>query len=109
MKHRVADLPTSTERLLPSNEPDASGIGVNYADAYLAALKVTLEDGRKVSAKRRGLEITLKLGDNCGKALMRRIEHGPEVQTILIRALEEAAADAGLEFEVEGGTVYLTE
>ena len=109
MKLKIADEPRSAERLLPSNEPDASGIGVNYADAYLAGLKVTLEDGRKVIARRRGLEVTLRLGDRKGTALMRRIEHGPDVRTILARALEEAAVDAGLGFEVEDGSIYLIE
>jgi len=109
MKLRIAEEPTSAERLLPSAEPDASGIGVNYADAYLKALKVTLEDGRKVVAKRRGLEITLKLGAKSGKALMRRIEHGPDVRSILTRALEEAADDANLGFAVENGAIYLIE
>lgn len=109
MKFKVADEPTSAKRLLPENEPDASGIGVNYADAFLAALKVTLEDGRKVSVKRRGLEITLRVGEQSGKALMRRIEYGPDVQAILVRALEEAATDAGLGFEVDNGAIYLIE
>jgi hypothetical protein len=109
MKHRIANEPRSAERHLPPNKPDASGIGVNYANAYLAALKVTLEDGRKVSAKRRGLEISLRLGERSGSALMRRIEHGPDAQMILVRALEGAAADAGLGFKVEDGALYLIE
>ena len=53
----------AADALLPEHDQDASGVGVNYADAVLKAMKSTLDDGRKVLAKRRGLKITLKVGE----------------------------------------------
>ena len=49
------------EKLLPPARDDGSGVGINYADAYLKTIKVTTEDGRKVFAKRRGLKITFTI------------------------------------------------
>ena len=83
------------DNLLPDVKDDCSGIGINYADAYLKPFKKILDDGRKVSCKRRGLELTLKLGDKTGKGLMRRLEHGLDPKEILRQALNEAARDAG--------------
>lgn len=97
------------EKLLPDVKDDGSGIGINYADAYLKPFKKVLDDGRKVSCKRRGLELTLKVGDKTGKGLMRRLEHGPDVKTILSKALEDAASDAGVSFSVQDGTLVIRE
>ena len=107
MKTRIADVPSDIRRFLPEAEEDNSGVGVNYADAYLKALKTTLADGRRVIARRRGLKITLKVGDRQGDGLLRRLEHGPDVEEILGHALREAAAAAGLEFSADSGSVYL--
>ena len=57
---------------LPSAKPDGSGVGVNYADQILKPFKQTLPDGRKLTAKRRGLKITLAIGDTD-----RRGHHAP--------------------------------
>lgn len=97
------------EKLLPEVEDDGSGIGINYADAYIKPFKKILDDGRKVACKRRGLEITLTVGDKSGKGLMRRLEHGPDAKNILRKALEDAAADAGLVFAVEDGVLVLSD
>lgn len=96
------------EKLLPDVKDDGSGIGINYADAYLKPFKKILDDGRKVSCKRRGLELTLKVGEQTGKGLMRRLEHGPDETNILREALREAARDAGLVFEVRDGLLTLS-
>ena len=109
MRHRVAAVPADVERFLPEAEEDNSGVGVNYADAWLKGLKATLNDGRKVAAKRRGLKITLQVGDRKGEGLLRRLEHGPDVREILRRALEEAADSAGFGFVVDEGVVYFEE
>lgn len=108
---RIALAPENrdAEKLLPDVKDDGSGIGINYADAYLKAFKKILDDGRKVSCTRRGLELTLKLGDKTGKGLMRRLANGPDARNILREALDEAAADAGLAFEVEDGTLVLSD
>ena len=61
--------------------PDGSGVGVNYVDVIAKASKLTLPDGRKLLLKRRGLKLTLAIGDKQGEALLRRLDHGPDVRT----------------------------
>jgi hypothetical protein len=107
MKTRIALESAEPEALLPPQKPDGSRIGVNYADAYLQALNVALEDGKKVSARRKGLKVILEIGDRKGEALLRRLEDGPDPRRILRRALEEAASSAGSSFTVEDGIIYL--
>jgi hypothetical protein len=108
-KTRLADENADALGLIPPAQPDGSGIGANYVDAYVQAMNVELEDGRKVACKRKGLKITLAFGDREGEALLRRIENGPDVKNILRRCLEEAASAAGASFVVEDGTMYLAE
>lgn len=95
------------EKLLPSVKDDGSGVGINYADAYVKAIKLTLEDGRKISVKRRGLKLTFTIGDRTGDGLLRRLEHGPDEKNMLREALKEAARNAGAAFDVEGGVMML--
>ncbi len=106
---KLADENEDSLDLIPPAQPDGSGIGVNYVDAYVQAMNVELEDGRKVTCKRRGLKLTLTLGDREGEALLRRIENGPDVRNILRRCLEEATSAAGASLVVEDGTIYLEE
>jgi len=107
MKVKIGEENPEWEKLIPPNQPDNSGIGVNYAVQYLKPLNQTLEDGRKISCKRRGLKITLSIGDQKGIGLMRRLKYGPDTKNILYKALEEAATEAGSEFIVEEGNIYL--
>ena len=93
--------------LLPENKADGSGVGVNYVDALLKPVKLTLEDGRKVAFKRRGLKLTMTLGEKTGDGLLRRLEHGPDAKTIVREAIREAARNAGAEITFEGGGAYL--
>ena len=109
MRIRVADENTAAADLLPPNEPDGSGIGVNYVDAYIKALNVTLEDERSIVCKRRGLNIELAIGDRNGEALLRRIEYGPDPRDILRQALHAAAKEAGVSLTIEDGVIYLDE
>jgi hypothetical protein len=95
------------EKLLPEVVDDGSGVGINYADAYIKAIKFTLPDGRKVTAKRRGLKITLTIGDRTGDGLLRRLQNGPDEKNMLREALREAARNAGAAFDVEGGMMTL--
>ena len=92
---------------LPSAKPDGSGVGVNYADQILKPFKQTLPDGRKLTAKRRGLKITVAIGDQTGEAIMRRLDHGPDEKTIFQKALVEAAKNAGAALTYEPGAVHL--
>ena len=107
MKIRIADVNPAAAELIPPNQPDASGIGVNYTEAYLKVIDMELEPGKKVTCKRKGLMISLAIGDKTGEALMRYIEDGPDVKNILRRAIENAAENAGAKFLVEDGTIYL--
>ena len=95
------------EKLLPSVKADGSGVGINYTDAYVKGIKLTLEDGRKILVKRRGLKLTFTIGDRSGEGLLRRLEHGPDERNMLRQALQEAARNAGARFEVEGGVMTL--
>jgi hypothetical protein len=95
------------DAFLPANKLDGSGVGVNYADAYLKAFRVTLEDGRKLLAKRRGIRITLTIGDARGEGLLRRLVHGPDPKVLLRAALSEAAAQLGATLRVEPGRVEI--
>jgi hypothetical protein len=95
------------EKLLPPTRDDGSGVGINYADAYLKVIKVTTEDGRKVFAKRRGLKITFTIGDRNGEGLLRRLDNGPDEKTIVRKAIEEAVRNAGARFDVEDGLMVL--
>ncbi len=92
---------------LPENKPDGSGVGVNYADQVLKPFKMTLEDGRKFLAKRKGLKITVTIGEKQGEAILRRIDHGPEVKNMFKKALEEAARNAGASVVFETGAIHL--
>jgi hypothetical protein len=57
--------------------------------------------------KRRGLKITLTLGDKTGEGLLRRLQHGPDAKRIVREAVREAARNAGAEIHFEGGSAYL--
>lgn len=98
---------TLVDGFLPAARPDGSGVGINYADQFLKFLKSTLPDGRKLSARRRGLRITIAIGDATGEGLLRRIEHGPDVKKILEQALAEAARNAGATLTRAPGVVHL--
>src|SRR5262245_49062333 len=107
MKTRIATENQQAEQLIPPGAPDNSGIGINYADAYIKPLNVQLDGGPKIVCKRKGLKILLSIGDRTGEAIMRRVEHGPDVRQILRRALEAAAEGAGSQFAVESDGMYL--
>ncbi len=107
MRVELGPIPPEAERWLPENEPDASGLGINYADAVLKLFKTTLDDGRKILAKRRGLKVTITIGEREGEALLRRVEHGPDVRDILSAALTEAAANAGATYSCTSGILAL--
>ena len=107
MRVTIAVNEAQAEAHLPSAKPDGSGVGVNYADQILKPFKQTLPDGRKLTAKRRGLKITVAIGDQTGEAIMRRLDHGPDEKTIFRKALVEAARNAGAALTYEPGAVYL--
>lgn len=97
----------AAEAHLPPAKPDGSGVGVNYADQILKPFKQTLPDGRKLIAKRRGLKITIAIGDRSGEAIMRRLADGPYEKAIFRKALERAAEAAGAALTYEPGAIHL--
>ena len=107
MRIRVTEENVEAEKLIPPAAPDGSGIGVNYVDAYIKPMNVETEEGHKISCKRKGLKIVLSIDDQTGEAIMRRIEHGPDVKNILQQALSTAAEEAGASFSVEDRCLYL--
>ena len=107
MRQKLAELNTEAEKLLPPNERDSSGVGVNYADAFIKPLNTTLDDGVAVTCKRRGLRISMKIGDNQGQALMSLHNDGPDPKVILERALVSAAADAGSQLEIAADGIFI--
>ena len=86
--------------------PDGSGVGVNYVDVIAKASKQTLADGRKLLLKRKGLKLTLAIGDKQGEALLRRLDHGPDVRAIIQHALEAAALAVGAHASLEPGALH---
>ena len=87
--------------------PDGSGVGVNYVDVIAKASKLTLPDGRKLLLKRKGLKLTLAIGDAQGEALLRRLDHGPGVRDIVHQGIETAALAVGARASFEPGAVHL--
>ncbi len=107
MQWKINPENNAAEALLPPASPDGSGVGVNYADAYLKSIHGAKEAGLAITCKRKGLKILLGVGDKKGEALLRKREHGPDPRKILREALDEAAQGAGLRFVVQDGVMYL--
>ena len=106
MEKVIEENPAAAE-WLPENKPDGSGIGVNYVDAFLKPLNCELEDEVRLACKRRGLKITVSVGDRKGEAILRRLEHGPDVLAILRAALAEAFTQAGASCELIDGNIRI--
>lgn len=108
MKQRLCDVNRAAVDKLPQHTDDKSGIGVHYVDAYLKPMNTKLADGTPVKCKRRGLKITLSVGDRKGEGLMRRLDVGPDPIVMLDAALQEAARAAGIELSVEDGAILIS-
>lgn len=98
---------SEAEAVLPSVQPDGSGIGVNYADAFIKNLRVSREGIPQVNVRRHGLKIVVSVGDRKGEGLMRRLRYGPDVKRILREALKEAALSAGVELSFQVDKIVL--
>jgi hypothetical protein len=107
MKLRICDVDQAAIEKLPANTGDKSGIGVHYVDAYLKPMNRVLEDGTRVKCKRRGLKISLAVGDRKGDGLMRRLDVSRDPVVMLDAALREAAAAAEVTLVVDGGVIYV--
>src|SRR5262245_56881929 len=107
MKFKLCEINTAALEKLPQKTDDKSGIGVHFVDAYLKPLNATLEDGTRVKCKRRGLKISLAVGDKKGDGLMRRIGVSRDPVVMLEAALSEAARAAEVVISAEDGALYL--
>ena len=107
MKHRVCELSSTAPDKLPGKIDDASGIGVHYIDEYIKPMNVTLDDDTKVTCKRRGLKISLSVGDKSGDGLMRRLDVSEDPEVMLQSALQEAASNAGVKLTVEDDVIFV--
>lgn len=104
---KLCDLNPAARQKLPPTAPDKSGIGVHYVDAFLAPMNAALPDGTRVSCKRKGLRITLRVGAKHGAGLMRRLTVGPDPVAMLQAALQEAAQAAGVQLQVTEREILL--
>ena len=97
---KLCDVNQAAKDKLPPTFTDKSGVGVHYADAFLKPMNVTLPDGTRVACKRRGLKITLTVGQKKGEGLLRRLEVSRDPVEQLRAALQEAAKAAGVELQI---------
>jgi hypothetical protein len=92
--------PAATAKLPPAF-PDKSGIGVHYVDAFVKPMNAALPDGTRVTCKRRGLRVTLKVGPTKkGDGIMRRLQVSPDPVVMLKACLDEAAKAAGIQLQI---------
>src|SRR5215213_9716450 len=108
MKTKLCDINPVAEQKLPKQTEDKSGIGVHYMDAYLKPMNAQLPDGTAVKCKRRGLKVTLQVGDKKGDGLMRRLQVSPDPVVMLQAALQEAARNAGVELSIEDQAIFIS-
>ncbi len=92
---------------LPSRVSDKSGVGVHYVDAFLAPLNTALPDNTRVSCKRKGLRVTLRVGVKKGDGLLRRLQVSHDPVIMLGAALHEAAAAAGVELQINDSEILI--
>ena len=92
---------------LPPKAPDKSGIGVHYVDAFIAPMNATLPDNSRVSCKRKGLRITLRVGTKKGDGLMRRLTVSRDPVAMLDAALQEAAKAASVQLQITDTEILL--
>ena len=95
----------ASEEKLPPGFRDKSGIGVHYVDAYLAPMNASLPDGTRISCKRKGLRISLRVGAKKGDGLMRRVDVSKDPVVMLEAAIREAAKAAGVGLEIADGEI----
>ena len=98
--HKLCDINQAAKEKLPSVFRDKSGIGVHYVDAFIKPMNATVPENIRVSCKRKGLRLTLRVGTKKGDGLMRRLDVSPDPEVMLKAALQEAATAAGVQLEV---------
>ena len=105
---KLCDINQAAKEKLPPGFRDKSGIGVHYVDAFIAPMNATLPDNVRVSCKRKGLKLTLRVGTKKGDGLMRRLEVSRDPVVMLPAALQEAAKAAGVELQISDTDILIT-
>ena len=104
---KLCDINAEATEKLPANFQDKSGIGVHYTDAFIKPMNTKLDDGTRVACKRRGLKISLRVGDKKGDGLMRRLDVSKDPVEILKAALNEAAKEAGISLNITDKEIFI--
>ena len=97
---KVCDINLAAKEKLPPAFSDKSGIGVHYIDAFIKPMNTKLENDTRVACKRKGLKISLTVGEKMGEGLMRRLDVSKDPVVMLNAALQEAAKAAGVELKI---------
>ena len=105
---KICDINQSAKEKLPPTFNDKSGIGVHYTDAFIKPMNKTLEDGTRISCKRKGLKLMLVVGQKKGDGLMRRLDVSKDPVVMLESALQEAAKNAGVELKISDTEILVT-
>jgi len=106
---KLCDINPAAKEKLPPGFRDKSGIGVHYVDAFLTPMNATLADAAatRVSCKRKGLRLTLRVGAKKGDGLMRRLAVSTDPVVMLEAALQEAAKAAGVTLQVTATEILI--
>src|SRR3972149_1498199 len=104
---KLCDVNQAAKEKLPPNFNDKSGVGVHYADAFIKPMNTKLEDGTRVSCKRKGLKITLTVGTKKGEGLLRRLDVSKDPVVMLQAALQEAAKAGGIELKITDSEILV--
>ncbi|MGA8263266.1 MAG: hypothetical protein WB779_02375 [Ignavibacteriaceae bacterium] len=105
---KICDINQTAKEKLPPAFTDKSGIGVHYTDAFIKPVNVKLEDGTRISCKRKGLKIMLVVGTKKGEGLMRRLEISKDPVEMLNTALQEAAKSAEVELKITDNEILVS-
>jgi hypothetical protein len=104
---KLCDINQQAKEKLPPAFMEKSGIGTHYTDAFIKPMNKTLEDGTRVSCKRKGLKLTLVAGTKKGEGLMRRLDVSKDPVVMLTAALEEAAKAAGIGLNITDSEILI--
>lgn len=104
---KLCDINQTAKEKLPPGFRDKSGIGVHYVDEFIKPMNATLPDNVRVSCKRKGLKLTLRVGTKKGDGLMRRLEVSRDPVAMLPAALQEAAKAAGVEIQISDTEILI--
>lgn len=105
---KICDINQTAKEKLPPAFTDKSGIGVHYMDAFIKPMNVKLEDGTRISCKRKGLKVTLVVGTKKGEGLMRRLDVSKNPVEMLNAALQEAAKAAEIELKITENEILVS-